>query len=64
VDLKTDPSFVPYLEKVTPLPYFGATNIGARPVKRSIGWVNELAKKYYLTASDLPFCQLTLIEGK
>jgi phosphoenolpyruvate carboxylase len=27
--------FVPYLEKVTPLAFFGDTNIGSRPVKRS-----------------------------
>ena len=33
--LKLDPKFVPYLEKVTPLPFFGDTNIGSRPVKRS-----------------------------
>ncbi|MBK5280088.1 MAG: phosphoenolpyruvate carboxylase [Bacteroidia bacterium] len=33
--LKNHPKFVPYLEKVTPLPFFGATNIGSRPVKRS-----------------------------
>jgi phosphoenolpyruvate carboxylase len=33
--LKHDPKFVPYLEKVTPLPFFGDTNIGSRPVRRS-----------------------------
>ncbi len=33
--LKHHPKFVPYLEKVTPLPFFGDTNIGSRPVKRS-----------------------------
>jgi len=33
--LKQDPKFVPYLEKVTPLQFFGDTNIGSRPVKRS-----------------------------
>ena len=33
--LKLDPKFVPYLEKVTPLRFFGDTNIGSRPVKRS-----------------------------
>ncbi len=37
LDLKLDPKFVPYLEKITPLPYFGDTNIGSRPVKRSGG---------------------------
>ncbi|HEX5171641.1 MAG TPA: phosphoenolpyruvate carboxylase [Cyclobacteriaceae bacterium] len=35
LDLKNHPKFVPYLEKVTPLPFFGETNIGSRPVKRS-----------------------------
>lgn len=35
LDLKTDPKFVPYLEKITPLAFFGDTNIGSRPVKRS-----------------------------
>jgi phosphoenolpyruvate carboxylase len=33
--LKHHPKFVPYLEKVTPLSFFGDTNIGSRPVKRS-----------------------------
>jgi phosphoenolpyruvate carboxylase len=33
--LKHHPKFVPYLEKMTPLPFFGETNIGSRPVKRS-----------------------------
>jgi phosphoenolpyruvate carboxylase len=37
LDLKLDPRFVPYLEKVTPLSFFGDTNIGSRPVKRSDG---------------------------
>ncbi|GHN03071.1 phosphoenolpyruvate carboxylase [Cytophagales bacterium WSM2-2] len=32
--LKLDPKFVDYLEKVTPLSFFGDTNIGSRPVKR------------------------------
>ena len=35
LDLKNHPKFVPYLEKVTPLSFFGETNIGSRPVKRS-----------------------------
>lgn len=35
LDLKLDSDFVPYLEEVTPLPFFGETNIGSRPVKRS-----------------------------
>lgn len=32
---KGHPKFVPYLERVTPLAFFGDTNIGSRPVKRS-----------------------------
>jgi phosphoenolpyruvate carboxylase len=35
LNLKLDPKFVPYLEKVTPLSFFGETNIGSRPVKRN-----------------------------
>ena len=35
LDLKHHQKFVPYLEKVTPLSFFGDTNIGSRPVKRS-----------------------------
>ncbi|HOX81580.1 MAG TPA: phosphoenolpyruvate carboxylase [Chryseolinea sp.] len=35
LNLKQDSKFVPYLEKITPLAYFGDTNIGSRPVKRS-----------------------------
>ena len=35
LDLKNHNKFVPYLEKVTPLSFFGETNIGSRPVKRS-----------------------------
>ncbi|MCS5489993.1 phosphoenolpyruvate carboxylase [Algoriphagus limi] len=31
---KNHPKFVPYLEHVTPLKYFGMTNIGSRPLKR------------------------------
>lgn len=34
-NLKHHDKFVPYLEKVTPLSFFGDTNIGSRPVKRS-----------------------------
>lgn len=37
LDLKNHPKFVPYLEKITPLAFFGDTNIGSRPVKRSSG---------------------------
>jgi len=33
-ELKSHPAFVPYLEKATPLQFFGMTNIGSRPVKR------------------------------
>jgi len=35
--LKLHPKFVPYLEKVTPLSFFGETNISSRPVKRNGG---------------------------
>jgi phosphoenolpyruvate carboxylase len=35
LNLKHDEKFVPYLEQVTPLSYFGDTNIGSRPVKRN-----------------------------
>lgn len=35
LDLKHDEKFVPYLEKITPLSFFGETNIGSRPVKRN-----------------------------
>jgi phosphoenolpyruvate carboxylase len=35
LDLKHHPKFVPYLEKVTPLRFFGDINIGSRPVKRN-----------------------------
>ena len=35
LDLKHHEKFVPYLEKVTPLAFFGETNIGSRPVKRN-----------------------------
>jgi len=37
LNLKQHPKFVPYLEKITPLAFFGDTNIGSRPVKRSQG---------------------------
>lgn len=33
--LKHHEKFVPYLERITPLSFFGDTNIGSRPVKRS-----------------------------
>ena len=32
--LKNHPKFVPYLENVAPLKFFGMTNIGSRPLKR------------------------------
>ncbi len=37
LDLKQHPKFVAYLEKITPLAFFGDTNIGSRPVKRNSG---------------------------
>jgi phosphoenolpyruvate carboxylase len=33
-NFKQHPQFLPYLEHVTPLKYFGQTNIGSRPLKR------------------------------
>ncbi|WP_297338218.1 phosphoenolpyruvate carboxylase [Algoriphagus sp.] len=36
-EFKNHPKFVPYLEHVTPLKYFGMTNIGSRPLKRGKG---------------------------
>ncbi|GGF26370.1 phosphoenolpyruvate carboxylase [Echinicola rosea] len=36
-EFKSHPQFVSYLEKVTPLKFFGKTNIGSRPLKRSKG---------------------------
>lgn len=33
-NFKNHPKFVPYLEHVTPLKFFGMTNIGSRPLKR------------------------------
>jgi phosphoenolpyruvate carboxylase len=35
--LKLHPCFVPYLEKMTPLTFYGASNIGSRPAKRNAG---------------------------
>ena len=32
--LKNHPAFVPYLDKMTPLRFYGQTNIGSRPTKR------------------------------
>ncbi|MBL7774702.1 MAG: phosphoenolpyruvate carboxylase, partial [Saprospiraceae bacterium] len=32
--LKNDPLFVPYLEEITPLKWYGKTNIASRPTKR------------------------------
>ncbi len=34
LDLKNHPSFVKYLDKKTPLRFYGQTNIGSRPTKR------------------------------
>ena len=35
--IKNDPNFVPYLEQMTPLKWYGDTNIASRPTKRSGG---------------------------
>ncbi|MFN3755602.1 MAG: phosphoenolpyruvate carboxylase [Flavobacterium sp.] len=32
---KNHPKFIPYLEKMSPLPYYAKTNIGSRPAKRN-----------------------------
>ncbi|MFC6267856.1 phosphoenolpyruvate carboxylase [Frigoriflavimonas asaccharolytica] len=37
VDLKNHKLFVPYLEEMSTLPYYGKTNIGSRPSKRGGG---------------------------
>ncbi|MBL7829224.1 MAG: phosphoenolpyruvate carboxylase [Saprospiraceae bacterium] len=37
LDLKNDPAFVPYLEKMTPLKWYGDSNIASRPTKRNDG---------------------------
>jgi phosphoenolpyruvate carboxylase len=37
LELKHHEKFVPYLEKITPLSFFGDINIGSRPVKRNSG---------------------------
>lgn len=34
LELKNHPSFVPYLENITPLKWYGETNIASRPTKR------------------------------
>jgi len=34
--LKKHPDFVAYLQEVTPLPYFGETNVGSRPTSRKV----------------------------
>ncbi|AZI31728.1 phosphoenolpyruvate carboxylase [Kaistella carnis] len=39
-DLKAHPRFVPYLQEMSTLEYYGKTNIGSRPTKRGAG--NEL----------------------
>ncbi|MEC5394982.1 phosphoenolpyruvate carboxylase [Bergeyella sp. RCAD1439] len=36
-DLKAHPMFVPYLQEMSTLPYYGKTNIGSRPSKRGAG---------------------------
>ena len=35
VDFKNHPKFMPYLERMSTLKYYGKTNIGSRPTKRS-----------------------------
>jgi phosphoenolpyruvate carboxylase len=35
LNLKNDPRFIPYLEEMTPLHYYGMTNIASRPTSRN-----------------------------
>ena len=37
IDLKAHPMFVPYLQEMSTLEYYGRTNIGSRPSKRGAG---------------------------
>ena len=37
LEIKNHPDFVPYLEKMTPLKWYGETNIASRPTKRGDG---------------------------
>jgi phosphoenolpyruvate carboxylase len=37
LQLKKDPQFLPYLEKMTPLQWYGDSNIASRPTKRNAG---------------------------
>ncbi|MEI2422198.1 phosphoenolpyruvate carboxylase, partial [Arthrospira platensis SPKY2] len=36
-DFKSHPMFMPYLERMSTLPYYAKTNIGSRPAKRNAG---------------------------
>ncbi|MCB1583001.1 MAG: phosphoenolpyruvate carboxylase [Xanthomonadales bacterium] len=36
-EFKNHPKFIPYLEKISTLKYYGQTNVGSRPTKRSSG---------------------------
>ena len=36
-DFKSHPMFIPYLERMSTLPYYAKTNIGSRPAKRNSG---------------------------
>ncbi|HTK38678.1 MAG TPA: phosphoenolpyruvate carboxylase [Pyrinomonadaceae bacterium] len=40
--LKNDPAFLDYLLHASPLPFYGETNVGSRPVKRGAGKKLEL----------------------
>ncbi|TVR56224.1 MAG: phosphoenolpyruvate carboxylase [Spirochaetaceae bacterium] len=37
LELRTHPDFLPYLEQMTPLRFYGLTNIGSRPTSRTAG---------------------------
>ena len=44
VNFKHHPKFLEYLQDMGTLPYYGATNIGSRPVKRAGGGPLTLSK--------------------
>lgn len=50
ISLKEDELFIPYLEEMTTLKYYGATNIGSRPTKR-----NSDAKLQLKDLRSIPF---------
>jgi len=49
-DFKNHPKFIPYLEKMSTLPFYAKTNIGSRPAKR-----NSDEKLNFLDLRAIPF---------